>query len=192
MISFQKKNKMNNEKVILIAGYGTSYIDQFEKVILKIKKIIEGKFEDFDVKLCFTSQIVIGRLKKNNVIINNVEESLDDIRNKYKTVIVQPLHFISGIEYEKIVDTCKKYEEYFERLVVGEPVFYNDSDYEFVTNVVELYTKMNENYPVLLIGHGSKDYANISYDRLQNHINNKKLNIYVDTFLLPPISIENS
>jgi len=117
MTSFQKKNKMNNEKVILIAGYGTSYIDQFEKVILKIKKIIEDKFEDFDVKLCFTSQIVIDRLKKNNVIINNVEESLDDIRNKYKTVIVQPLHFISGVEYEKIVDTCKKYKEYFERLI---------------------------------------------------------------------------
>ncbi|MBS4537888.1 sirohydrochlorin cobaltochelatase [Clostridium sp. D2Q-11] len=140
---------------------------------MKIIENINNKFKEYDVILGFTSEIIINRLKeKKGIKIYLMHEALDQIKkDKYKEVIVQPLHLIAGLEYEKIVQVSSKYEEEFDKIEIGKPVFIEAKDYDNIVNIiVSKFKDLDDNKGIVLMGHGSKNFGNISYKKLQNHI----------------------
>lgn len=171
---------MNKEKAIIIASYGTSYIEQLS-VIENIKNKIENRFKDFDILLCFTSKRIIKKLKKRNIFVNSLESTLNSIKYRYKHVIVQPLHLIDGSEYKNVIKICIEFRKYFKTFKVGEPALYNENDYLILKKVFHSY--INDK-ALLLIGHGSNKSSNY-YAKIQSYFIKIKLPIFVDT-------IENS
>lgn len=173
------------KKGILVTSFGTSYADTREACIDSVVKNIDKAFPDYDVRLAFTSQIIINKLaKRDNIKIDNPEEALIKMQEEgFTEVIVQPLLIIPGEEYTDLEKVVKKFNDgAFEKLVLGEPVLYGIEDYKIAIEALRTQLPPNSDKDaVVLMGHGSEHYANACYCCLQSVIEDEGLNVIVST-----------
>ena len=161
---FLKKNK----KAILVISFGTSYIDTMEKTIGAIEKEIQYTYTNYKIYRAFTSQIIINKLeKRDNIKINTVKEAMEEIiKEGYDTVICQPTHIMHGIEYEKMINAVKPYEELI-NIRYGAPLLSSSEDYDKVVQaIMKESSYLHENDTLILIGHGTEHFADASYAAL--------------------------
>ena len=94
------------KKGLILASFGTTHIDTREKAIENIEKAIANRFPDVKCLRCFTSRIVVKRIKENEGIsIFNEKEAIDALLEdgiQEEDIYIQPLHMIPGVEYEKL------------------------------------------------------------------------------------------
>ena len=114
------------KKAILVISFGTSYLDTIEKTIDKVEGKIAETFKEYDVFRAFTSHMIIRALdKKYGIKINKPEEVLDNLyREGYKEIVIQPLHIISGEEFDYIKNVVRIYKQNFEILRLSRPLLY--------------------------------------------------------------------
>lgn len=172
------------KKGILVVSFGTSYEDTRKANIEAVENKIDEAFEDYGVKRAFTSSKVIKKLKeRDNIFIDNPSEALQKMKEEgFKEVIMQPLHIIPGIEYEKIVSVFKEFNDEFEKIAIGTPVLYGIQDYEEAVKALKTQLPdIKEDSAVVLMGHGTPHPANACYACLQSFLNDEGLSVYVGT-----------
>ncbi|WP_392486725.1 sirohydrochlorin cobaltochelatase [Haloimpatiens sp. FM7315] len=162
----------NSKKAILVVSFGTSYEDTRKLTIEAVENKIKAAFSGYEVKRAFTSGIIRKILKKrDNIVVLDTKSSLESLKNEgFKEVIVQPLHIIPGIEYEKVQKEVEEFKEKgaFEKLVLGEPLLYKEEDYIKVIDALKKQMPpMKEGEAVVLMGHGSSHFSNASYALMQ-------------------------
>lgn len=158
-----------NKKAILVVSFGTSYIATLEKNIAAIEKEIQHHYTDYTIYRAFTSQTIINKLqKRDNIKIDTVDEAMEKIvRQCYTTVICQPTHIMHGLEYEKMIDTIKPYEEVITDIRYGAPLLSSSQDYDKVVEAVMQQNRyLTEKDTLILIGHGTEHFADASYAAL--------------------------
>ncbi|MBU3181827.1 sirohydrochlorin cobaltochelatase [Clostridium psychrophilum] len=160
------------KKAILVVSFGTTYKDARKVTIDEIEKKIKHTFEDYDIRMAFTSHVILKILKnRDNIHIDTPEEALEKLRNEgYKDVIVQPLHVIPGSEFDYINNVVKKYKisNAFENIMIGRPLICFKGEEAGVPDdysiMVDALTKqLPRNDTVILMGHGTNHIANAVY-----------------------------
>ena len=121
-----------NKKAIIVASFGTSYIEVLNRSIKLVEDQVANEFPDFEIRRVFISNMVRkALLKKEGIKTDSLEEALDKLEAEgFKEVYVQTLHIIPGEEYhEKIIKPARKYNHRFEILKIGKSLLFATEDY---------------------------------------------------------------
>lgn len=172
------------KKGILVVSFGTSYEHTRKANIEAVEIKINEAFKDYEVRRAFTSSRIIKKLKeRDNIFIDNTSEALEKMKREgFEEVIIQPLHIIPGIEYEKIVTVFKEHGSNFEKIEIGTPILYSMDDYEEAVEALKSQLPdIKEDSAVVLMGHGTYHPSNACYACLQSFLSDEGLNVYVGT-----------
>ena len=171
---------------ILVVSFGTSYTATRKLCIESVENKIAASFPAYEVRRAFTSSMVIKKLKeRDKMFVDNTTEALGKMKKAgFKEVIVQPLHIIPGVEYEKIKEAVESFKKdaSFEKIVLGRPLLYQIKDYKIAVKALQKQIpKLNNNQAVVLMGHGTYHFSNACYACLQSVIDAEKLNVFLAT-----------
>ncbi len=163
-----------DKKMILAASFGTSYLENGEKTIGAIERVLQDSFPEYEVKRAFTSKKIIAKLKKRDGIqVDTVSEALKKVLEAgVKEVIIQPTHMMRGYEYEEVEKEAAEFKGLFESLVIAAPVLESGKDYDTVISAVtERVAPYRDNQTAIcLMGHGTEAESNAVYPLFQNRL----------------------
>lgn len=179
------------EKELLVVSFGTSYNDSRRLTIGAIEQALEDSFTDYSVRRGFTSQIIIDHVKsRDGEVIDNVGEALDRaVDNGVKTLVVQPTHLMSGLEYTDLVNELAEYADAFDKVTVGQPLLTSDEDFE---RVIAAITEATAEYDdgetaICFMGHGTEADSNEVYAKMQEKLTEEGYaNYYIGTVEATP------
>jgi sirohydrochlorin cobaltochelatase len=174
------------KRVILIVGFGTSHPDARATTIDALASSAARRFPNLELRIAFTSQRVIDRIRKQEGIeIPNVEDALSALSDEgFETVVVQPLHLLNGLEFHKIVQSVgsMKRKGAFEEIGIGRPLLSQPEDYSALIDALkEQFPPLTPEHAVVLMGHGTSHPSNAAYSCLQLMMNDEGLNVLVGT-----------
>lgn len=173
-----------DKKAILFVSFGTSYNDTRVVTIDALKNEVAKKYEDYDVKLAFTSRQIIRKIyKRDGIRIDTPEEALKKLKSDgYGTVIVQSTHIINGVEADYLKEEVKEFKNDFYTIRLGKPLLTHINDYGKIVEALKLQMKnMPEDEAVVLIGHGTHHHATSAYAMMDYVFQNSLQNIYIGT-----------
>lgn len=160
------------DKELLVISFGTSYNDSRCLTIGAIENDIEAAFPEWSVRRGFTSNIIIDHVqRRDGILIDDIKAALQRAAdNNVKTLVIQPTHLMSGIEYDEIVETVAEYSDAFEKIVFGEPLLTSDEDFTRVENAIVDWTKPYDDgeTAIVFMGHGTEHDANGVYKKMQD------------------------
>jgi sirohydrochlorin cobaltochelatase len=160
-----------NKKAIIVASFGTSYLEVLNRSIKLVEDQVAEEFPDFEIRRVFTSNMVRkALLKKEGIKTDSLEEALDKLEAEgYQEVYIQTLHIIPGEEYhEKIIKPASRYRDRFKVLKTGKSLLFATEDYFNAINALKnQMPQQEEDLAVILMGHGATHPANSCYAALQ-------------------------
>lgn len=170
------KKKDISKKAILVVSFGTTYENTRKLTIEKIEKLIEEKYDDYEIRRAFTAHGVIRKLaSKYDMYVDTPEEALEKLKEEgFEEIIVQPLHLIPGLEYDYIRNVIESFskDNDFKCIKLGRPLLYFKGeeddipdDYTLMVNALENQVPRDE--AVVFMGHGTHHPANSTYSCLQ-------------------------
>lgn len=205
MNGMRKKNNMNQnqlsdnprnengigEKELLAVSFGTSYPDNRLLTIGAIEKALEDAFPDFSIRRAFTSGRIIRKIwEQEQIAIDDVNAALKRAsENGVQTLVVQPTHFMDGLEYKKLIKTVQASSYPFDRLAIGTPLIYSEKDeQELICALLKATAEYDdEETAICLMGHGTEANANRVYGRLQELFRKQgHTNYYIGTVEAAP------
>jgi len=178
------EDKMKNEKCgLLIASFGTSFSDTEKKCIKPIEEAARQLFPDYEVRRAFTSLRIIDKLASKGINVPTPEEAVRRYAEEgFTHLIVQPLHFMKGHEYDKkIVAPLKAYRERFEGFAIGEPLLSSPGDLEEMIDHISRLSQEVRGEAILFMGHGTDHPSDSVYSTLQDQIDGKGINVHIGT-----------
>lgn len=179
------------ENELLVVSFGTSYNDNRRMTIGAIEEKLESSFPEYSVRRGFTSQIIIDHVKKrDNVVIDNVKESLERaVNNGVKNLVIQPTHLMNGLEYNDLVEEVANYSDAFEKVAIGEPLLTSEEDFQAVMKAITEATKEYDDgeTAICFMGHGTEADSNSVYAKMQDMLTEAGYkNYYVGTVEASP------
>ena len=179
------------KKAIVVTSFGTTFDDARKLNIESIVEDVRAAFPDYDVRLAFTSRIIMKRLAERGIYYDSLEATLDKLQQEgYQEIVVQPALLTPGEEFDnKIMPAVEKYREAgsFDKLLVGRPMLtYNGEDGkpdDFLILAKALKTQMPKTdiagKAVILMGHGSPHRHNPAYETLQAAFDALKMQVVI-------------
>lgn len=100
----------NKDKAIILSVFG-SVIEQ--QKYLDLKKIIEQRFEGFDVFIAVSSRMVLKDLIKKGFDYKNLAQTMADADMAgYKNIIVASINLFPACEHDFVLKTAKGFREF--------------------------------------------------------------------------------
>ena len=165
------------KEIILVTSFGSTVDSARENQIFPVVDAIRKANPSHEVRLAFTSRIVIKRLKDRNIIFQNEIEAMEAIVEEgYERIIVQPTHLVGGAEFDKLRKNIMAFKGQgsVQEIVFGRPLLYFmgqeeevPDDYQILIDrfIKALQVPVTED--LLLVGHGGFNVGNASYAVLQ-------------------------
>ncbi len=177
-------------QAILVVSFGTSYNESRAETICNIENTIARAYPDYDVRRAFTAQTIIDKLaKRDNVLIDNVEQALDRaIDDGVTTLIVQPTHLMNGLEYDDLEATLAEYADALD-ISLAAPLLTTDDDFAKVAEAITAATKEYDDgqTAICFMGHGTEAPSNAIYEKMQSVLKDAGYaNYYVGTVEAEP------
>ena len=165
------------KEIILVTSFGSTVDSARENQIIPVVDAIRKANPNHEVRVAFTSRIVIKRLKDRNVVFQNEIEAMESIvAEGYERIIVQPTHLVGGAEFDKLRKNIMAFngQGSVQEIVFGRPLLYFMGQEEEVPDdyqiLIDRFIK-SLNVPatedLLLVGHGGFNVGNASYAVLQ-------------------------
>lgn len=151
---------------ILVVSFGTTFPGTRQKTIAATEAAIQQAYPDATVFRAFTSNVVIKRIReKEQIKIDTPSQALHKIQQAgFTRVLVQSLHIIPGIEYQRLLSQLAGYRDQFAELIVGQPLLSDYSDYQWlVAQLPKLTPNLAADEGVLFMGHGTADNQFTAY-----------------------------
>ncbi len=157
------------KKGILVVSFGTSHLDAMEKTIQVMEEEIAKHYTDYQVYRAFTSQMIIKKLKKLELLsVMTVKEALEKMaEDGIQTVIVQPTHIINGYENDKMLEDVRAFKGKFSEIRVGTPMLTSTDDYKKAIHALVEDVALERDETLILMGHGTDHHANAAYPALE-------------------------
>lgn len=183
------------EKELLVLSFGTSYNDSRRLTIGAIENAIEAAVPDYAVRRGFTANIIIDHVnRRDGILIDDIDAALKRaVDNKVNTLVVQPTHLMSGIEYDEIIEKVANYSDAFDKVVFGDPLLTSDDDFERVEKAIVDWTSEYDDgeTAICFMGHGTEHEANQVYQKMQDMLTaDGYTNYFIGTVEAEP-SLEN-
>lgn len=160
------------KKGIIVASFGSSYLDATEKSFDFIKNTVQKEYRDFKVVDSFSSKIVRSILKKrDNIDKFDTNERIEQLKAEgIEDIKILSLYIVPGVEYEKATNFG------FPRTLslLEDQKYYDD--------ILEALNIVEKDEFVILVSHGSPVEANKYYDEFQQYIWDKGFkNVYISS-----------
>ncbi|MCI8484240.1 MAG: sirohydrochlorin cobaltochelatase [Lachnospiraceae bacterium] len=156
---------------ILLVSFGTSYLDSKEKTIDKIMGKISEAFPNCRLYQAWTSKMLLKILKERyHLAIPSVEEAMAEIiSDGIKTLIVQPTHFIHGVENDTMINTIQKHVPDTMNVFFGSPLLCSPRDQKkALQTILSDFSHLSQKEALVLMGHGTTHYDNFIYAALND------------------------
>ena len=165
------------KEIILVTSFGSTVDSARENQIFPVVDAIRKANPNHEVRVAFTSRIVIKRLKERNIVFQNEIETMESIvAEGYERIIVQPTHLVGGAEFDKLRKNIMDFngQGSVQEIVFGRPLLYFmgqeeevPDDYQILINrfIKSLHIPTSEE--LFLVGHGGFNVGNASYAVLQ-------------------------
>jgi len=180
----KKKSQNDYGKTALLAvSFGTSHPDADAAAIKPVESALQSVFKDLEVRRAFTSKKVVSKLASRGKYIPSPENALNVLAGEgFDNVIVQPLHFLKGHEYEKkVVAALEPLKHKFKRFVIGRPMLSDEKDLEDLADIAASLSEEAGGEFILFMGHGSDHSADSVYAELQKVLDKRKINALIAT-----------
>lgn len=168
-----------DKDAILIASFGTTYPKTRANTIEAAVSDIAAAHPEAEVRLAFTSHMIISRIKKREGIsYPTPEEALDTLQQEgYTRVALVSFDCIPGLEYDYKAEVFHQYKYRFKKMTLGLPLMYWMGQEEKRDDIIEVLTAVQKQIPdvqeqqaVLLMAHGTPHPANAYYAVLQDRL----------------------
>lgn len=123
------------------------------QVLDVMNKRVKEAFPDVEVRQAYSARSVVSRLRAQGVWVQLPADALVELRDQgFTHVIIQPTIIIEGVEMEAIRKEAEQRKGLFKDLRVGNPLLYDDTDYEAVMKAVSSPSGVTKNGAKLLVG----------------------------------------
>ncbi len=158
------------KKAIVVVSFGTSYEDTLQKTIGAVETAIQTTFPEYKVVRAFTSNMILQKMQRRGIHIDNVCAALDILfKDGYTHIYCQPTHLIPGDEYEKLCKDAEPYKEQFELLKIGTPLLTMSADFLALQKAMTCMVEKSSCTAYVLMGHGTTHQANLVYPAFDNY-----------------------
>ena len=168
---------------ILLVSFGTSCLDSKEKTIDKIMEKISAAFPDYKLYQAWTSKILLKILREGcHLMIPSIEEVMAEIASDgIETLLVQPTHFVHGLENDKMINTIQKHTPDAMKVFFGAPLLNSPKDQKAALEaILQDFSHLAPKEALVLMGHGTTRYDNFIYAALNDMLKDMG---YADFFL---------
>lgn len=176
------------KQAILVVAFGTTVEHARVRQIDAVVNYIQHQYTDYEVRLAFTSRIIVKRLRDRGEVIHTEIGALEAlIEEGFQDIVVQPLHFTGGEEFDKLKQNIMAYEGQgaLQKLRIGRPLLYfmgqdeRPDDYdilidEFIRPLLATEV-VGDDDGIVFIGHGGLNVGNACYGVLQLKLFRKQL-----------------
>lgn len=171
---------------ILLVAFGTS-IPEAQHAFEVIEDRVHAAFPDAKIHWAYTSHIIRKKLAKQGRELDSVATALAEMMEAgYSRVAVQSLHFIAGAEFHDLQINSHLFARMadgFDRVFVGYPLLASSAD---LARVAEAALKMvpadrKPEDAVVFMGHGTHHPADIAYDAMMYHLQERDPNAFMGT-----------
>lgn len=161
------------DKAILVVSFGTTDPETRRLNIGAVEDAIsQAAGDDYIVRRCFTSQMIINIInKRENIRIDNISEALERAAGDgIRTLIVQPTHLMNGLEYDKLSRILGEHADSFDSIALGDPLLTSEEDFSRAADaLIEASSEYDDGDTALVfMGHGTEAASNGIYERMQN------------------------
>ena len=172
------------KQAIAVVAFGTTVPEARHRQINAVFNFIKQQYADVPVHLAFTSRIIVKRLRDRGEMILTEEGLMEQLANEgVEQVIVQPLHFTGGEEFEKLKQNMLSYvgKGSIQEVKVGRPLLYfmgqeeRPDDYQALIDGFIKPLNIPSAEGLVLIGHGGMNVGNGCYSVLQLKLLRQKL-----------------
>ncbi|MCX7827709.1 MAG: sirohydrochlorin cobaltochelatase [Thermanaerothrix sp.] len=180
---------VEKKNAVLVVAFGSS-MPEGQRAIDAVVKSVKDAFPDTEVRLSFTSRIIMRKLAKEGKVFLDPISALAKLHNDgYTNVAVLSTHVIPGEEYEDLSATVGAFrylkehgtKSGFEGISLSKPLLWSPEDYQRVAGILERAFPRVEGRGVVLMGHGSPHPAEGAYARLQTVLQRKRHDFAVGT-----------
>ena len=168
-IALRKGNDMS-KRAVMAVSFGTSYEETRKLTIERFEKALGEHFDNEPVYRAWTSGMIMRKiLKRDAMKVNNVSESLEAIKaDGFDEILVQPSHILEGIEYAKIVAQLKAGKADFTSIQLGHALLHDEASLaEVGTALADIFSFVEDEDALVLMGHGSSHETDSSYEELE-------------------------
>ena len=151
------------EKIPVIAvAFGTS--TEARDTYAFFEECFRERYPDTELAWAFTSRILREKAQQTTCLMNSLDDVLQRFeQHGYKRAIVQSLHIIPGIEFDKITEAARNSPLKTE---IGMPLLSTDED------IIKTVCALEERFPsqggcaTVLVGHGTHHPAGKAYQTI--------------------------
>lgn len=163
--NFLENFKETDKKAILIVNFGTTHFDTRKNTIEVLINEVKEKFYGFEIRECYTSRIILKKLREKNIFIDNPVEAMERLKNEgYTYIIIISSNVVDGVEYKALVKNIKHFCGDFKEIRIAPPLLNTNTSFLKVSKTLNGYfgnPKEKEAY--LFVGHGTLDSSDSAY-----------------------------
>lgn len=167
---------------LLCVSFGTS-VPAARKSITAVEKALRTEMPEADFYRVFTSKTIRRILSEKGETVWSMDEALEHLTDgRYDRVVIQPTHFLYGLEYESLKASVEEAKKRFPALLLGAPLLSGTGDLQALARVLSQEFPQKENSALVLMGHGTPHFSNVVYPAMQCvfHMMGRK-DVYVGT-----------
>ena len=167
---------------LLCVSFGTS-VPAARKSITAVEKALHTEMPEADFYRVFTSKTIRRILSEKGETVWSMDEALEHLTDgSYDRVVIQPTHFLYGLEYESLKASVEEAKKRFPALLLGAPLLSGTGDLQALAQVLSEEFPQKENSALVLMGHGTPHFSNVVYPAIQAvfHMMGRK-DVYVGT-----------
>lgn len=152
---------------LLCVSFGTS-VPSARESITAVENALREEAPQADFFRAFTSPTIRRLLLRRGETAKSPKEVLTELASLgYDHVILQPTHFLYGIEYDNLRACAKECEPLFSRLTLGVPLLSGSEDLRGLAQILETEYPPEESLALVLMGHGTPHFSDLVYPALQ-------------------------
>lgn len=152
---------------LLCVSFGTSVPEAGESIVA-VEKALHTQLPQADFFRVFTSRTIRRILASRGETVWGMEEALENLTDgRYDRVVIQPTHFLYGLEYETLKARVEEARKRFPALLLGAPLLSGAGDLQALARVLSEEFPQREGAALVFMGHGTPHFSNVVYPALQ-------------------------
>lgn len=151
-------------QTLLCVSFGTS-VESARRSIRAVEQTLHETAPELPFLCAYTSPTIRRILQGRGETVCSLGEALDRLAGQ--EVIVQPTHLLYGKEYDQIRQEVGKHAKEGTSVRLGKPLLAGMEDLRGIAEAVDAAVPFHEGEALLLMGHGTVQFAGTVYPALQ-------------------------
>ena len=146
--------------------FGSAYPEARES-LERMNEQVRQAFPQVEVRQAYSARSIVNRVRRQGIWIEHTADALISLKKEgYTHVVVQPSIVIEGVEMEALRRDVELRKGLFKEIRIGNPLLYDDTDYEAVIKALTGSSVTFRSGAKLLIANGTYHASNAAYAKL--------------------------